>query len=528
MTTGTPAKTRTYDLIGFGDEVPGVLAIVSAVREHRRRTGKTLRTLMLFKGNSQQGLGGHLVRGGLAYLDRANVPLEVRQSLGLATFGDPSAIYKEFLQRVGVTQVALDPRQADKVLRKMLSESGTDILSRVQIQSIITRGPAIAGIRLANGETFMAKQFIDSTVNAELAQSAGVRKLPGFGTFGLPDSELPVTLVFETEGLSISRLKEVEFNYLKRFTNPSDTEAQRFLAIAAGGDPALIDQFRRSFTNTQGGLRTMFVGLDHIDVLSRVLTITYHAFRGKKAALKESGVLMDCPNIAILPGGRLSWNALLFYVGGSQAEALARGAARPTAAMLEEMTFVEKWLKSFGASVVRATPELYIRHAGNILDVMEPLSGAEMLAGGVPASEAIATFGYHLDVRGGITGLGAKASGMGIGSISFHAPPLFNVGIHHAQVRSVPNLAVISPGSGFEGYACAAGRIVEFNVAVGQGIGIAASLAIETNRPIAAVSNVEVRQVLAQTGLLSRIYGRSNATEASRLLAFESSMIAIA
>ena len=73
MTAATQTP-RSYDVIGFGDEVPGVLALVSAAREYRRCTGKALRTLLMFKGNSQEGVGGHLVRGGLAYLDRCSLP----------------------------------------------------------------------------------------------------------------------------------------------------------------------------------------------------------------------------------------------------------------------------------------------------------------------------------------------------------------------------------------------------------------------------------------------------------------------
>jgi hypothetical protein len=169
-------------------------------------------------------------------------------------------------------------------------------------------------------------------------------------------------------------------------------------------------------------------------------------------------------------------------------------------------------------------PELYIRHAGNIQGVVEPLSGSRMLAGGVPANEALATFSYHLDVRGGIEGLGTRASSMGAGNINFHIPPMFNVGIRHALVRDVPNLAVISPASGFDGYACAAGRIVEFNAAVGQGVGIAAAIALLSNRTLASVTNQEVRQVLVQTGQLPRIYGQPNMVESNRLLAFETTL----
>ncbi|UBF28494.1 FAD-dependent oxidoreductase [Kovacikia minuta CCNUW1] len=524
--TPTQPNVRSYDLIGFGDEVPGVLALVAAAREFNRRTGRRLKTLLMFKGSSLEGVGGHLVRGGLAYLDRSNIPLDVRQTLGLPTFGDPAAIYKEFLQRAGVAQIALDPRKADAALRRMLSEAGVDIISRIQIQAVLKEGSKLVGIKLTSGQTYLAKQFIDSTVHAELAQIAGVPKLKGFETFGLPESELPVTLVFETEGLSIQRLKDVELSFLKRFINRNDSEAQRFINIAAGSNAALAEQFRQGLVTPQGQPRTMYVGQDHIDVLSRALSIAYHSFRGKKLALAESGAILDQANIAILPGGRLSWNALLIYTTGSQAEALARGAAKPTAAMLEEMKFIEKWFKSIGATVVRSASELYIRHAGNVTGVVEPLSGARMLEGGVFSNEALGTFGYHLDVRGGITGLGARAAEKGIASISFHTPPLFNIGIRHALVRSVPNLAVVSPASGFDGYACAAGRIVEFNVAVGQGVGIAASLAIISNRNLAEITNREVRQVLEQTGQLSRIYGRSYMTEASRLQAFETSLIA--
>ena len=524
--TAAPQPPRSYDVIGFGDEVPGVLALVSAAREYRRCTSKALRTLLMFKGNSQEGVGGHLVRGGLAYLDRCCLPADIRQSYGLPTFGAPSAVYQEFLQRAGVVQIGLDPRKADAALRAMLSEIGADIISRVQLQSVLRDGAKLTGIQLTTGSVFLGKQFIDSSVNAELAQTAGVKKLQGFGTFGLPDSELPVTLVFESQGLTIQRLKEIELNYLKRFTNPNDAEAQKYIAIAAGSDPAVIDQIRKSFVDEKGNLSTMYVGQDHVDVRSRALSVTYHAFRGKKMVLVDSGVLLDQANIAILSGGRLSWNALMFYVTGSQAEALARGAAQPTPAMLQEIGFVEQWLKSFGATAVKAAPELYIRHAGNVQGVVEPLSGAQMLLGGVPATDAIGTFGYYLDVRGGITGLGNKAVAKGIGSISFPHPPLFNVGIRHALVRSVPNLAVVSPASGFDGYACAAGRIVEFNTAVGHGVGIAAGIALFSNRDLASITNAEVRQVLATTGKLPRIYGQSYVVEATRLQDFESMMIA--
>ncbi|WP_017316992.1 FAD-dependent oxidoreductase [Mastigocladopsis repens] len=517
---------RTYDIICFGDEVPGVLALVCAAREYFRQTNQYPRTLLLFKGSSKLGIGGHLVRGRLSYLDRSTVPLAIRQSRNLDTFGDSPAIYKEFLQRAGVAQIALDPVKADTALREMLREVRADILGDIEIKSVIKESQKITGIELTKDETYLGKQFIDCTVNAELAQAAGVKKLKGFETFGLPDSELAVTLVFETHGLSIDRLKNVEYQYLKRFTKTADTEAQKWLNFAAGGDPARADQLRKNLVDSNGNLKTMFVGKDYIDVRSKALSIAYHAFRGTPLSFESSRAILDNGNIAILSQGRLSWNALLFAVNADQAEALARAKAKPTLEMLHEIVFVRKWFESIGAREVKPAHELYIRHAGNIVGAVDPLSGSKMLTGGVPASEALGSFGYHFDIRGGIKGLDTRAAEKGFNNLAFLNPPLFNIGIQHAIIKDVPNLAVISPASGFVGYASSAGRIVEFNCGVGQGVGIAAGIALAQGRNLADISNTPVRTILAQTKRLPQIYGTSNVALASQLGDFENQMIA--
>ncbi|HAT12487.1 MAG TPA: FAD-dependent oxidoreductase, partial [Microcoleaceae bacterium UBA11344] len=260
-------------------------------------------------------------------------------------------------------------------------------------------------------------------------------------------------------------------------------------------------------------LKTLWAGTDYIDVRSPALSASYHSFRGTRLLFPQTSAILDEGNIAILPGEKLSWNALLFAVNSSEAEALANSGGKPTPRMLQEMSFVVTWLKSLGATSVISASELYIRHAGNITGVVEPLTGAQMLFGGVPAKEALATFSYHFDVRGGIIGIGEKAHSQGwFKSLSFK-PPTFNVGIRHALVKNVPNLAVVSPCSGFEGFACSVGRIVEFNVAVGQGVGIAAIHAILTNKNLADVSNGEVRQVLVATNQLPKIFGVANNSE---------------
>ena len=514
-------NVRSYDVICFGDEVPGVLAAISAAREYRRRTNRYPRVLLMSKGSLQEGIGGHLVRGKLSYLDRTQISLAMQKSLGLDTFGSPSAIYKEFLQKSGVVGIALDPQKASAALKEMLLQADIDLLSRVEIKSVIKQGQKIASITTSKGTVYTGKQFIDATVNAELAQAAGVKKLKGFETFGLPDSELPVTLVFETAGISTRRLKELDYTYLKRFTNIADSEAQKFLLHAAGMDAKLAEELRKEMLDTRGNLKTLWAGNDYIDVRSPALSVSYHSFRGTKLLFPQTSAILDEGNIAILPGERLSWNALLFAVNSTEAETLARSGGKPTARMLQEMSFLVTWLKSLGATSVIPASELYIRHAGNITGVVAPLTGSQMLFGGVPADEALATFSYHFDVRGGIIGIGEKANSQGwFNSLSFKQP-IFNIGIGHALVKNVPNLAVVSPCSGFEGFASSVGRIVEFNAAVGQGVGIAAVIAILNNKNLADVSNREVREVLVTTGQLPKIFGMANNSEGTLLAQFE-------
>ncbi|MGC9502797.1 FAD-dependent oxidoreductase [Baaleninema sp.] len=517
--------SQTFDFILFGDEVPGILGLVSAAREYHRQTGQFPRSLVLTKSNASLGLGGHLVRGELSYLDRSSIPYDLRQRYNLDSFGDPPSIYREFLDRAGVDWIALDPQAADSALRRMLSEVGAYVLSHIEIDRVLKTGNRISGIHLTRGDTYFAQQFIDATVNAELAQAAGVEKLSGFATFGLPEAELPVTLCFQTHGLSLARLKQVEASYFKHLTTPGNSIGKYWFKAASGGNDSLANWLRQSLTDAEGNWLTLYSDRDFVDVRSRALSIAYHGHRNKPFSLKNTGFLFDNGNIAVLSNDRLSWNSLLFFVTGTEAETLARNDAKPTPAMLQEFQNLRRWFQHYlGARDVTPAPELYIRHAGNVTGVVSPLSGAKMLEGGVDVGEALGTFGYHFDVRGGIEGLGRKASEKGYQSISVHTKPLFNIGIGHAQIRDLPNLAVVSPASGFEGYASAAGRIVEFNVGVGQGVGIAAALALRQGRPLAEIANSEVRDVLKRQQKLPKVFGIAQPEFAEFLQTFEKTL----
>lgn len=505
--------TRTYDIIVFGDEIPGILALVSAAREYHRRLGRYPRSLLMTPSNttSTGKIGGHLVRGRLSYLDRSSIKPELRRQHSLDTFGAPAAIYLELLKRSGTIAIALDPDKANAALRGMLSEVRADILDRATITQVTVAGDRLTGITLQRGETYQAQQFIDATTNAQLVQKAGVRKLSGFATLGLPNSALPVSYIFETRSLPPTRLRQIEDGYLKRLLDPSDAAAQRYLNLAAGGDPAWANFLRGRLRDANGNPAKFYQAKDSIDIRCPALSIFYHASRGTTFWLEKSPIILDQGNIAILPGDRLSWNALLGRVTAQEAEAIANQQGKPPANLVAEAKLVTRWLQTIGGSGVSVVwgTEVYNRFVGSVVDVVQPLSGGQMMAGGVPAAEAIGTFGYHLDVRGGIIGLGDVAKAHGFPTMGFlsQQPPVFNYGIRHAQVKALRNLAILGPASGFTGMGPGAGRIVEFNVGVGQGIGIAAAIALHEGRGLGEISNQQVRSVLQSTGKLTKIFG---------------------
>ena len=138
------AIKRSYDIIGFGDEVPGVLALVSAAREYRRQTSRYPSVLLMSKAPENKGIGGHLVRGGLAYLDRSQIPSELRENNNLDTFGNPSTLYQEFLENSGVRSIALDPDKANEALQELRRTAGIDLLTDVAIDSVLKEGDVVS------------------------------------------------------------------------------------------------------------------------------------------------------------------------------------------------------------------------------------------------------------------------------------------------------------------------------------------------------------------------------------------------
>ena len=142
--------------------------------------------------------------------------------------------------------------------------------------------------------------------------------------------------------------------------------------------------------------------------------------------------------------------------------------------------------------------EVYIRHSLNITDVVDPLTGKEVLKGGTAPENSIGTFSYEFDFRGGIKGLG----------ITYLPLPRYNFGIESALAKNVNNLAVVGRSSGYLGIAVAVARIQTMSIYQGQAIGVAAAMANQKGVPLNQIISAEVRQKLEiLTGKKTKLRG---------------------
>lgn len=493
-------NARSYDAIVFGDEVPGIMTALKLKQELRSR-GEGDRIAIVTEGDGSKGIGGHLVRGGLAYLDRNQVPTNLRSRYG--TFGQPSQLYQEFLAISGVGTIALDRTVAGSSLAQSLRSNDIDVIDNANLSSVETAGSLLCAFT-AGGATFAAPVFVDASQSGELAAASGVEMMQGLEALGFPDSALSIGLVLDLHDVNISQFAKMEDELIRRYFDLNDTAAQRWLAAASGNDAQKRQELLNSLVDRQRRPKLLYRGTtDSADVRSLAFSILVHGYLEQEYHLKSSGFLFDRANIAIFDD-RLSFNALLFYADAQTAQQLSNNGARPTAEMMAVANEIKTLFEKIGVPRVDIMDELYVRNVGQIANPVDELSATLMAAGGIDPREALGTFGYHLDDRGGIEGLDEQVEETVLRLFDFDQMPVFNYGFRHTLPRERSNLAVLGPASGFGGLGMTAGRIVEFNVGVGEGLAIAIAKSMDEGRSLQTITNFEVRRAL---GTMPPTYG---------------------
>jgi len=491
-----------WDVLVVGDEPAGVMTALELVDQLPRLTGLPHpRVALVTEADTRLGLGGMIARSGLAYLDRNQVPKDMWDVL--SPFAPSSRLYERFLRLTGVNHIAVDRRRASKALTKALGQARIPVFSQADLVGVGREGRRLCLLQSRRYGSLGADLIIDASLGARVAHLAGVPFQGGLGPGELAHQSLALGWIFEVQGLSLHQLRALEEHFTQRLLNPKDREAQAWIKLwpryhrhpqqlqtdllDENGDPQL------AYSNTS----------DSADQRSPAMAIAFHGESGLGSDWRQSPVRLDQANIAQLPG-RLSFNALLLRNNAKQNRLVLAGQNRPLPWMLPYADKVTAFFKRHGAKRVEWMPELYVRSADQLAHPVAVLGEMEMANGGVPHNQALGTFSYFLDFRGGLKG------------IPGFPKPTFNFGYRHTLPRELDNLAVLGPAAGYGGLGGGAGRILELNISIGQGLAIASGLALADGMPLAAIDPVRVAQLMPP-GFIA--YGRpSNATRVHLVL----------
>jgi len=459
------------DAIVFGDEPAGLLTALELSRQLTLlQPGRRPRVLVLTDADTRRGLGGTIASSELAYLDRNQVPDD--HAALLPHFAPSSELYDRFLRMAGVRQIAVDPARVSQAFRLALRQAGIPVWSRVGLRRALREKQRLCVLETASRGSVGADLFIDSSTAAVLAHAAGVAFRPGLGPGHLARTSLSLGWIFTVEGMDLRQLQALEEHLSQRLLNPHDRIAQGWLQAW----PAYRHNrsaLQRQLLDPAGHLKLIrSFSSDSADQQNPALSIAFHGQSGLMPGLLNGRVLLDKANVALLDH-RLSFNALLLRNDERQNRLVLAGQNRPLPWMGPIAGKVNAFFRHYGARRVRWAPELYVRSSNQIAHPVQALNATAMALGGVPASAALGTFTYALDLRGGVPGV----------YLPVHGRPTFNFGYGHTLPQEVCNLAVLGPAGGFGGLGAGVGRIIELNVSVGQGLAIAAAQALQARGP---------------------------------------------
>jgi hypothetical protein len=480
-----PCKQRGskhFDVIVYGDEPAGVMTALELEQRMRQLVGIAKPHIALVtSADTRLGLGGTIARSGLSYLDRNQVPEDMWGLL--PPFSPSSALYQRFLRLTGVEKIAVEPLNASRSFSAALKRTGIPVFSQTGLVGAAKEGDRLCFLHSSRYGKLGADLFIDASLGAGLAVRSGVAFRPGLGPRGLSRESIALGWIFQVQGMNLRSFQALEERLTRRLLDRHDIKAQQWMSSWKRYSRPRTT-LARKLLDEQGRPRLAFsTTSDSADQRSPAIAIAFHGEEKIPPGLVKGSALLDQANIAIL-NDRLSLNALLFNNTAAQNRKVLESGSRPLPAMVPVAQAVTRFFLRHGARRVIWMPELYVRSADQIANPLEALSADLMAQGGVPRDQALGTFTYNLDFRGGLSELIPRGR------------PTFNFGYRHTIPRDLANLAILGPSSGYGGLGEGAGRIIELNVSVGQGLAIASALAVKQHSSLADVDPHQVADLM--------------------------------
>ncbi|WP_341735210.1 FAD-dependent oxidoreductase [Microcoleus sp. CAWBG640] len=472
---------RNFDIVVYGDEVPGICAAIWA----KKTLGAKGKVAVVRSNHETAMLGGVLTRGGLGYVDLDKIP---------DWYNQPYAqCFREFLDKAKVPESCIEPKTADKALKDMLSEADVQLISNsTLVPHVVDRKIEYAEVK-DSGVKIKANSYIDVTQDAEFARKAGLSYYTGYESQNIKSKNetLAISIVPTITGLTMSDLRRMEDDIL--YNTPLVEKIKS--SITKYKDDASTEFWMRNF------LSTIYQAYrDGYNIRSVALGAAYHVDRNLPFT-QDKGFFFDKANICVYQDNSMSWNGFLFKYQVDQLIKMEANDRKPTPEMLKEMSYLQEWLQKKSGKDVRVfiPDEAYIRQTLNVRDVVAPLTGQEIIKGGTEAEKSIGSFSYDFDLRGGVKDLSSRIPPL----------PMYNFGIESALASKVNNLAIVGRSSGYVGMAVSVGRIATVNIYQGQGVGVAAGLASKLGVPLNTITSAKTRATLETlTGKTTYLSGR--------------------
>lgn len=444
-----------FDLLVAGSEPEGCLSAVAGARAGAR-TGLVV--------PPDRWLGGLLTHGGLAFVDRDH--RTVFDPAGFSKEG----LYGEWLGRAGVRLVGLDPQRGHDALKGMLDEAGVTLVPGI-VRQLKIKNRRVTALHLDSGDWLTAGHVLDATPDGDVAELAEGRFAYGFREYGI------------SRTLGVSPLPLIE-----------GVTAEGMLAASASlaQDPALQRLKRERF-----GDRAFLApdqGTDYVLLGPPDIGLAYQQWRGDFPFPFQA----DGFNVAMLGSALSSWNGLIYEID-DPALLLKLSRSEQDPLFDEESAWFVRFLREAlgfeGAKLVRSG--VYVRQTRHVLGTRRRLSLRGIALGEDSAS--VGTFCYYPDFRG------------------FAVPPVPKPLVAHVSLEAglferFDNLAIAGRAAGFTPFAHALCRLIGYNVALGAGLAVAASVS-DWYQPDLG----RIRQVMAEIGALAD----SREGEANNQLALE-------
>ncbi len=452
--------SKNYDIVVIGAGPAGLAAAIAAARNGAH--------VLLAEKNGF--LGGNMTIGLplLGYLDRdgkqviRGLAQEFMDDLKnyRTAYGSAASEHRYCPMHNSVT--LYDHELFKFVALRKVMDAGVEILLHVDVKSVNVDNGTLRSIVLVGKSweiNVSAKEFIDATGDGDVAYLAGATYAKGQKDTGVIQ---PPTLMFTVAGFDENEL----LDYVEK--HPEEMTASASIEVAGGYN---AEYFRKDPTWVFVGLKGLFAKL---------------RAEGKMPVTRENIIVIN----SLLPG-EVHMNCTRHQgTDGSDVFSL-------TKAEIEGHLQVEKFVETLkenvpgfkNAYITQIYPSIGIRESRRFAGI-RTLTEADVVSGNIP-EDTIGIGSYSVDIH----------SGDGMGTIFTKIPP-YGIPYGITVSSEIHGLMFAGRCASMDAVAMSSARVMPICMAIGEGAGVGAAIAVRKGIDAAEVDPQEVREILRKSGVM--------------------------